>query len=189
MQEAGQVQLGRAARVAIDLAKALGCLHEHKLLHGNLTPRNVLIRAADKGAKLTDLMLAQSLEGSRLQAAVAERKLLAELPWMAPEQVDPKAFVDHLADLYGLGAVVYTLLTGQPPFAAASPAETIERIHTAQVARPTALQREVPASFERVVLKLLARRQEDRYQSAAELLADLQEIAQEHEIGPAGAGG
>ena len=55
--------------------------------------------------------------------------------------------------------------------------------------RPTALQREVPASFERVVLKLLARHQEDRYQSAAELLADLQGIAQEHEIGPAGAGG
>jgi hypothetical protein len=57
------------------------------------------------------------------------------------------------------------------------------------VARPTALQREVPASFERVVLKLLARHQEDRYQSATELLADLQEIAQEHEIGQAGAGG
>jgi hypothetical protein len=185
----GKFNWTRAARVAIDLAKALGCLHQHKLLHGNLTPRNVLIRAADKGAKLADLMLAQSLEGSRLQAAVAERKLLAELPWMAPEQVDPKAFVDHLADLYGLGAVVYTLLTGQPPFAAASPAETIQLIHTAQVARPTALQREVPASFERVVLKLLAGHQEDRYQSAAELLADLQEIAQEHEIGQPGAGG
>jgi hypothetical protein len=188
-RQRGKFNWARAARVAIDLAKALGFLHQHKLLHGNLTPRNVLVRAADKGAKLADLMLAQSLEGSRLQAAVAEKKLLAELPWMAPEQVDPKAFVDHLADLYGLGAVVYTLLTGQPPFAASSPAETIERIHTAQVVRPTALQRDVPASFERVVLKLLARRQEDRYQSAAELLADLQEIAQEHEIGQAGAGG
>ncbi len=185
----GKFNWVRAARVAIDLAKALGCLHQHRLLHGNLTPRNVLIRAADRGAKLADLMLAQSLEGSRLQAAIAERKLLAELPWMAPEQVDPKAFVDHLADLYGLGAVVYTLLTGQPPFAADSPEETIELIRTAQVARPAALQREVPASFERVVLKLLARHQEDRYQSAAELLADLQEIAQEHEIGPAGTGG
>lgn len=188
-RQRGKFNWARAARVAIDLAKALGFLQQHRLLHGNLTPRNVLIRSADKGAKLADLMLAQSLEGSRLQAAVAERKLLAELPWMAPEQVDPKAFVDHLADLYGLGAVVYTLLTGQPPFAAGEPAETIERIHTAQVVRPTALQREVPGSFERVVLKLLARHQEDRYQSAAELLADLQEIAREHGVGPAGAGG
>ncbi len=180
-RERGKFNWARSARVAVDLAKALGCLHQHKLLHGNLTPRNVLIRAADKGAKLADLMLAQSLEGSRLQAAVAEKKLLAELPWMAPEQADPKAFVDHLADLYGLGAVVYTLLTGQPPFAAASPAETIQLIHTAQVVRPTALRREVPAPFEAVVLKLLARRQEDRYQSAAEVLADLQGIAKEHE--------
>jgi serine/threonine protein kinase len=188
-RERGKFNWARAARVAIDLAKALGCLHQHKLLHGNLTPRNVLIRAADKGTKLADLRQAQSLEGSRLQAAIAEKKRSAELPWMAPEQVDPKAFVDHLADLYGLGAVVYTLLTGQPPFAAASPEETIKLIHTAQVVRPTALQREVPASFEGVVLKLLARHQEDRYQSAAELLADLQGIAQEHEIGQAGAGG
>ena len=188
-RERGKFNWTRAARVAIDLAKALGCLHQHKLLHGNLTPRNVLIRAVDKGTKLADLMLAQSLEGSQLQAAIAEKKRSAELPWMAPEQVDPKAFVDHLADLYGLGAVVYTLLTGQPPFAAASPAETIKLIHTAQVVRPTALRREVPAPFEAVVLKLLARHQEDRYQSAAELLADLQGIAQEHETGQAGAGG
>ena len=70
----------------------------------------------DKVVKLADLMLAKAMEGSRLQEAVLEQKLLAELPYLAPEQIEPDAFVDHLADLYALGAVVYALLAGRPPF-------------------------------------------------------------------------
>jgi pSer/pThr/pTyr-binding forkhead associated (FHA) protein len=181
-QERGRFPWTLAARVALHLGKAAACLHRHRLVHRNITPRNILIRKEDKTARLADLMLAQSLEGSQLQQAVQEKKRLAELPWMAPEQVDRSAFVDHLADLYAVGAVVYTLLTGQPPFTADSPAETIALIRGAKVVRPTAYQDEIPDSFEGVVLKLLARRQEDRYQSAVELLADLEAIAREHEI-------
>src|SRR5262245_37082721 len=128
------------------------------------------------------LMLDKALEGSKLQQAILEKKLLAELPYLAPEQTDPKAFVDNLADLYGLGAVAYTLLTGKPPFSGASPAAIIEQIRRAPVVRPAAHQKGIPAAFEAVVLKLMAKHQEDRYQTAADLVAAVEAIAKEHQI-------
>jgi eukaryotic-like serine/threonine-protein kinase len=131
---------------------------------------------------LADLMLANALEGSQLQETILEQKLLVEMPYLAPEQTDPQAFVDHLADLYGLGAVVYTLLTGRPPFSGDTPAEIIEEIRHTSVDRPTMYQKEIPTEFEAVVLKLMAKHQEDRYQTAAELLGSVQAIAEEHNI-------
>jgi hypothetical protein len=179
--EGGKMNWGRAARVALHLARALACLHEQRVIHGNITPRNVLVRASDRTTKLTDLMLAQALEGSRLQQAIIDKKELAELPYKAPEQVEPGAFVDRLADLYALGAVVYALLTGQPPFRGESREETIDLIRTSKVVRPSAHQRGIPGTFEGVVLKLLARHQENRYQTATELLADVEPLVGEQE--------
>jgi hypothetical protein len=182
LKEEGKLTWTRAARVAIHLATALAFLHEQKTVHGNITPRNVLISSGDKVTKLADLMLAAALHGSQLQQAVLEKKFLAELPFLAPEQVEPDAFVDHLADLYGLGAVVYTLATGEVPFSGASPEDVIAKIRETPVTRPSRYQRKIPFPFEGVVLKLLAKRQEDRYQTATELLVDLDFLAQEHQI-------
>jgi hypothetical protein len=183
-QSNDKVDWTRAGRVALDLGRALGFLHEHKVVHGNITPRNVLIRSGDHLAKLADLMLAQALEGSKLQQAILEKKLLAELPYLAPEQADPEAAVDDLADLYSLGAVVYALLTGRPPFAGTSPQEVIAQVRKGQVPRPSSFQRGIPSAFEAIVLKLLAKHPEERYATAAELLADLDSIAQEHGLEP-----
>src|SRR5262249_42485554 len=107
---------------------------------------------------------------------------LSELSYLSPEQADPGAFVDELSDLYGLGAVVYALLTGRPPFIGDSAEEVLEQVRGGtRVARPSALNPDVPAPLEKVVLKMLARRQEDRYQTPAELLADVVPIAAELE--------
>jgi hypothetical protein len=181
-KEENKLTWARAVRVAIHLAKALAFLHEHKVVHRNITPRNILVVDADKMTKLTDLMLTTALAGSRLQKTIMEKKLLSELPYQAPEQVEPDAFVDHLADMYALGAVVYTLTTGEPPFSGTSPEDVIAKIRTTPVMRPTRFQRKLPFAYEGVVLKLLAKRQEDRYQTASELLADLEVLAQEHQI-------
>jgi serine/threonine-protein kinase len=182
LSEERKLDWTRACRVAVHLGRALAFLHEQRLVHRNLTPRNVLVRAGDKLTKLADLMYGQALQGSRLEEAIAEKKLLTELPFLAPEQTEPDAFVDRLADLYALGAVVYALLTGRPPFAGDSPEEVLAQIQTGQVVRPTRYQRGIPAPFEAAVLKLLARRQEDRYQSATELLADVEPLAAEHAV-------
>src|SRR5262249_28736849 len=85
LKEEGKPTWTRAIRVAVDLAEALAFLHEHKTVHGNLTPRNVLLSSTDKVTKVADLMLARALAGSRLQRATEKKKLLAELPYMAPE--------------------------------------------------------------------------------------------------------
>jgi hypothetical protein len=182
LKEEGKLAWPRALRVAVHLANALAFLHEHKAVHGNITPRNILVSSADKGTKLADLMLDKALAGSRLQKSLMEKKLLSELPFMAPEQVEPDAFVDHLADLYALGAVVYFLATGEMPFAGDSPEQVIAKIRETPVARPSRYQRKIPFPFEGVVLKLLAKRQEDRYQTATELLTDLDVLTHDHQI-------
>src|SRR5262249_1618947 len=129
-----------------------------------------------------ELRLAKALNSSKLYKAVLQKKLLAELPYLAPEQTAPGGFVDHLADLYSLGAVVYTVLTGQPPFNADTPEETITQIREAKVVKPNKLQKAIPIVFEAMIVKLLAKRQEDRYQSADVLLADLEPVAKEHKV-------
>jgi hypothetical protein len=172
----------RAARVAVHLARVLDGLHQHRLVHGNIIPRNVLLRADDHATKLADLRLAQALEGSRLQRAVLEKKLLAELPYLAPEQAEPGAFVDSLADLYAVGAVAYALVTGRPPVSGGSPAEILEHIQAGRVVRPGLIYKKVPAAFDAVVMKLLARHQEDRYQTATALLKDLAPLAESHNL-------
>ncbi len=142
----------------------------------------MLIAGEDKATKLADLMLAKALSGSQLHNAILEKKLLSELPYMAPEQVEPEAFIDQLADLYALGAVVYSFITGEAPFAASSPEKLIAKIREAPVVKPSRFQPKIPFAFESIVLKLLAKRQEDRYQTATELMADLDVLAHEHQI-------
>jgi hypothetical protein len=172
----------RACRVAIHLGKVLSFLHHHRVVHGNLTPRNVLVAKATQTTKLADLMVHQALDGSRLQRAIVEKKLLAELPYLAPEQTEPKAVVNQLSDIYSLGAVLYALLTGQPPFNGNSTAEVLAQMRDGKIVKPTKFDPDVPVHFEAAVLKMLARRPEKRYQSAAEMLEVLEPIASMNDI-------
>ncbi len=178
----GKLGWKHALRLGVHIGRGLDFIHGHRLQHGNITPRNVLIRLSDKTAKLCDFMLSRALEGSALQAATLEKKLLDELPYMAPEQVDPDAFVDRLADLYALGAVMYARITGRPPFRGESPEETIANIQEAPLTRPRKVQHTVPEALDAAVVKMLARHQEERYQTAAELVADLERIADEEGV-------
>lgn len=172
----------RAARVVVHLGRALEALHQHHVVHGNITPANVLLRAEDHATKLTDLRLAQALAGSALQKRVRSAKRVAELAYAAPEQSDPKAFVDESADLYAVGAVAYALIAGRPPVGGATAAEIVANAQAGRVTRPGLSYKKVPAAFDAVVMKLLACHQEDRYSNAAQLLADMAPIAEEHDI-------
>jgi serine/threonine-protein kinase len=173
----------RACRVAIHVARALEFARQRHLRHGKITPANILIQETDKAAKLSDLMLGTVLDGSRLGQAVQEDRPPGELAYLAPEQAAEDAYVDELSDLYSLGAVVYALLTGRPPFLGDTPEEILEQVSgPTKVARPSAFNHDLPAPLEKVVLKMLAKRQEDRYQTPAELLADLGPIAKEEAV-------
>jgi hypothetical protein len=172
----------RACRVGVHLARALSFVHQNKIVHGNLVPRNILIRESDQQTKLADLMLAKALEGSQLQEAVFEKKWLTELPFLAPEQTVADAPEDHRIDLYALGAVLYALLTGQPPYRSETPERLLAMVREGKVVRPTRHQPRIPAAFEAVVLKLLSRNPDERYRSANDLLTELEAIAKVHLI-------
>lgn len=171
-----------ALRMGIHLARALEFLRKHRLVHGNIAPANVLLGhdqiGRDKEVKLADLMLSRALEGSALMEAHLEAKMEAELGYMAPEQTVPGAPVDSLTDLYGLGAVMYARLTGLPPYDSDDPAETIHQIQHSTPRRPTDYHKVIPEKLSAAVMLLLSRRPEDRYQSAKEVLVDLEEVAE-----------
>lgn len=167
-----------AGRVALHIARALVFARQHRLRHGALTPAHILIRKNDQVVKLAGLMLDAALAGSELAEAVQAYRTPAEVAYLSPEQATPGAFVDESSDAYALGAVLYALLTGRPPFLGKTAEEVLAQIRdTARVERPTTLNRGVPAALEAAVMKLLAKHPEDRYATPAELLSDLEPIA------------
>jgi hypothetical protein len=165
-----------ALHVAKGIACALEYLKQNHQVHGNITPANVLHAAEDGPAQLNDLALWHGLAGSELRQQTLEQKLLAESPYLSPEHLDPDATVDDLSDQYCLGAVVYALLTGRPPFEGASPEETMERVRTVMPVKPKEYQPAMPDGFQAIVLQMLAKHPEERYPSPASLLADLDRV-------------
>lgn len=166
-----------AFRLAVHVGRALHFAAAKGLGHRNVTPANVLLRAADNLYKLNDLLLARALAGTHVRQAVLRQKVAAELPYFSPEQTQPNPTLDARTDLYGLGAVAYLLLMGRPPYTGRSAAELLPQIRGTDPVRPRQLQPNIPEPFEAAVLKLLAKKPEDRFQSPAELLDALARVS------------
>jgi serine/threonine protein kinase len=173
---AGMLDWRHAFRVAVHIGRALAYAHDKQIIHRNVAPENILLRTSDKVAKLGDLVLAKALEGTLAQQITRPGELVGDVAYMAPERTRG-AEVDGRSDLYGLGATTYALLTGRPPFEGATLIEKITRIRQSEPVRPTKFQMSIPHRFEQAVLKLLAKRPEDRYQTADELVTELERIA------------
>jgi pSer/pThr/pTyr-binding forkhead associated (FHA) protein len=174
---AGMLDWRYGLRVAVHVARALDFASKHQIIHRNVEPANILIRNADKVAKLGDLMLAKALEGTLAQQITRPGELLGEIRYMAPERTRGTADIDGRSDIYGLGATVYALLTGRPPLEAGSLPDTIMKIRQAEPEKPRKYQLAIPEAFEGTVLRMLAKRPEDRHQTAADLLEDLERVA------------
>jgi serine/threonine protein kinase len=173
----GMLDWRTALRVAVHVARALDFAHQQQIIHRNVTPMNILIQANTRMAKLGDLLLAKALEGTLAQPITRPGELLGNVHFLAPERTQGGASVDGRSDFYGLGATVYALLTGRPPFEGANVSETVSLIRHGDLVRPKRYQLAIPDLFEGAVVKMLARRPEDRYQTSAEVLADLERIA------------
>ncbi len=171
---AGMLDWRYGYRVAVHIARALEYAHEQSIIHRNVTPQNIMLRSSDKTVLLGDLMLAKALEGSLAQQITRPGELLGDVSYMSPERTRGSGEVDGRSDLYGLGATVYALITGRPPFSAASLGELISKIRTTEPERPQKYQMSVPPLLQDAILKLLAKRPEERFQSAKELLAALE---------------
>jgi serine/threonine protein kinase len=160
-----------AARLVEDLAGAVHAAHQRGIVHRDLKPGNVLL-TEDGMPKITDFGLAKRLD--RETARTQSGAILGIPSYMAPEQAEGKrAEVGPAADVYTLGAILYELLTGQPPFQAETPLETVLRVIADEPVPPRRLCVGVPRDLQAVCMKCLAKDPRQRYASAALLAADL----------------
>ena len=170
IRRAGPLPAWLAADWCRALAGALEHAHARGVLHRDLKPANVLIDA-DRRPRLSDFGLARLEDRERLTLSGA---ILGSPAWMAPEQArGGAARVDARADVYGLGAVLYEMLTGVPPYRATSQLAALEELLTREPERPSALRPGVDPGLEAICLRAMARDPERRYPSAAELAAAL----------------
>jgi serine/threonine protein kinase len=175
---AGMLDWRNALRVAVHIGRALQFADEHQIMHRNIKPSNILIQSSDKLTKLGDLMLAKALEGTLAEQITRPGELVGDVAYMSPERTrGSSGAVDCRSDIYSLGATVYALLTGRPPFDAGSLPETIMKIRQAEPAKPKKFQLSIPDLFEGTVLKMLAKRPDDRFQTAAALVTELERVA------------
>lgn len=172
----GQLDWSQAYRCAVDISQALNEAHRQKVIHRNVTPGNILRRSADKRFLLADLMLAKALEGDLAKQVTQPGQLVGSLPYMSPERTRDDQAVDHRSDLYGLGATLYALITGRPPCGPGTIPEMLRNIRETKPRAPKEFQLSVNARFQGLVLQLLEKRPEDRYQSPEEVLGELESI-------------
>ena len=169
--------LGSFLELASACAKALRDLHNHCVVHKNIRPANLLRDTTTGAIKLINFEIASWLSESH-QGAARQGMVEGALAYMAPEQTGRLTLpIDFRADLYALGCTLYEWLTGHPPFTAQNTLAWI-RLHLAEnPTPPVRLRKDVPASVDAIILKLLEKMPDDRYQSAAGLAHDLEVCA------------
>lgn len=163
-------------KIAINLAQILGQIHEKGILHKDLCPENILIELGGQRPVIIDFD--QSSKFKTAESALKEnRQIQGKLLFISPEQTGrTNKMVDHRSDLYSLGATLYYLFSGHYPFFSEDP---LELIHSHIARTPQQLthhNHRVPEALNRVILKLLEKNSEDRYQSAYGLQFDLEKI-------------
>ncbi len=172
---------------AIDAMKqtASGLAHAHGrgIVHRDIKPANLLLRG-DGVLKISDMGLARIGWQGEAPSDSGRSRLLGTSEFLAPEQALDSRSVDGRADIYSLGCTLYYLLTGQPPYPGATQAERIAKHQTAQPPDIRLLRKDCPAALADLVIRMMAKRPEDRIPSATELLSQLTRIG-----GGAGQGG
>jgi serine/threonine protein kinase/tetratricopeptide (TPR) repeat protein len=168
----GSISVQQAADLIAKVARTVHYAHEHGILHRDIKPGNILLDAEGE-PHLTDFGLARLVEqGSTVTGSL---EVMGTPSYMAPEQaVGNNAAVGSATDVYGLGAVLYELLTGHPPFAGGTTYETIRLLLDSEPRQPRLLNRKIDRDLSAVCLKCLEKNPRHRYSSALALAEDLE---------------
>ena len=166
------IPIRRAAELIAKLARTVSYAHEHGILHRDIKPGNILLDAKGE-PHLTDFGLARLVETESTVTRTME--VLGTPSYMAPEQaVGNNAGVTRATDIYGLGAVLYQLLTGHPPFAGGTTFETVRLVLDTEPRQPRLLNPKVDRDLATICLKCLDKDPQRRYSSALALAEDLE---------------
>ncbi len=169
-------------KVAVHVARALDFLERHQIRHRNVYPRNIVIGRTSGVVKLTGMHQARTIDSLKTEPAPGPQEYLRDLVYAPPERLRGNPNGDNRSDLYSLGASLYLLLAGRPPFEGKELPQVVGKIVHDDPAPLKAYQPTMPALFEEIVLKLMAKVPEKRYQTAAALLLDLDRLARSKAI-------
>jgi serine/threonine protein kinase len=171
----GSLEWTDIVRIGMQTASGLAAAHAQGIVHRDIKPANILLEEGFQRVKITDFGLARAMD----DASLTQSGFVAGSPlYMAPEQARGEA-LDHRADLFSLGSVLYTMCTGRPPFRAANTLAVLRRVSEDRPRPIRATNPEIPEWFAGFVDKLMAKEPEERFQSASEVVEVLgQHLAQ-----------
>ncbi len=172
----GELPIADAVRILRDVVDALTDAHAHGVVHRDIKPDNVLL--TKHHAVVTDFGVAKAVsEATGREKLTTAGVALGTPAYMAPEQAVADPHIDHRADIYAVGAVAYELLTGRPPFTGTTP-QMVLSAHVTEVPEPVTKDRQAaPPALAQLVMKCLEKKPADRWQSAEELLPQLEVLA------------
>jgi len=172
----GALPVGDAVRILRDVVDALTEAHAHGVVHRDIKPENIMLRGHH--ALVTDFGVAKAVsEATGRQTLTTAGVALGTPAYMAPEQASADPHLDHRVDIYAVGAVAYELLTGRPVFMGTTP-QMVLSAHVTEAPVPITKYREtVPRALEALVMRCLEKQPADRWQSAEELLPQLEALA------------
>jgi serine/threonine-protein kinase len=172
IRNSGKLDSSAAIDIAKQVSAGLAAIHSHGLVHGNLTPQNILVSQDEVGRlniKLFGTGSAGPMASNRSDADLNA----ADFAYLAPEQCSGADGVDSRSDVYALGVIVYEMLAGEPPFSGEKPSDVMLK-HTEEAPPPlSAFRHDLPPAIEPVLLKALAKDPELRYQTGGEFADDL----------------
>jgi serine/threonine protein kinase len=186
----GRFSFGRAAGIARQIAAALGEAHGKHVIHRDLKPANIMLLNSSGGrdhVKVLDFGIAKALGGTLASSMVST--VVGTPHYASPEQLTVGGRIDGRSDIYSLGVILYRMLGGRPPFNSPSIGEVIQMQLTAEPAPLITLRPETPPAVERLVVSMLAKNPSRRPQSAAEVIAELNQAfshSEESDVGPTG---
>jgi len=165
-----------AIEITTQVARGLQYAHEHNTIHRDIKPGNIFM-LRDKTVKILDMGLSKTMGETDSSFNTQAGVTVGTPHYISPEQARGRQDIDGRADIYSLGATLYHFITGQTPFEGPTSAVIMTKHLTDQLTNPSDIRRDCPAGLVHVIVKMMAKKPDDRYLNCAELVEDLEQVA------------